>query len=265
MKYLAIFYLLSVALSLAEEPPGKSALGHFLRRVEAKSRDYKSDGSLVIVAFGDSITMGATAKDTLEPDAVYHARLKNMLEQRYPRAVFSVINSGIGGDTAADGLRRIDRDVIRFQPDLVLVAFGANGLGANPESAKSYQVDLEKIVRTILEKTSADIILLTTPFMASRDNGTTPATQKEQLLRLIDFQNTGVVKRFAETVKSLGTAENVPVADVYGAWEALAGSGTDTTDLLANGLNHPKGSAHGIAADEIFRVIDTAAKGTKAP
>lgn len=262
LKSIIIFCLFAVNVSLAREGTERGGVARFLDRIEAKSRDYKSGGSVVIVAFGDSITMGATAKDTLEPEAVYHARLKGMLEKRFPNAVFSVINSGIGGDTAADGLRRLERDVILFQPDLVLVAFGANGLGADPEMASAYQRDLEKIVRGIREKTPADVILLTTPFMASQDNPIALSGQREQLQRLIGLQTTGAVKRFAKVVKNLGAKENIPVADVYGAWEVLANSGTDTTALLANGLNHPAGSAHEIAAMEVFRVIDAAAKGT---
>ncbi len=39
---------------------------------------------------------------------------------------YTVINSGICGDTAEGALRRLDRDVLRFRPDLVILAFGMN-------------------------------------------------------------------------------------------------------------------------------------------
>src|SRR5689334_25221040 len=40
-----------------------------------------------------------------------------------------VINAGRCGDTAVGALVRLDRDVIRFQPDLVIVAFGMSDAG----------------------------------------------------------------------------------------------------------------------------------------
>lgn len=249
----------------AEEPARLGPLDHFLKRIAAKSADPKSNGSVVIVAFGDSITMGATTRGNIEPEAVYHARLKKMLEEKYPKAVFSVINSGIGGDNAEAGLARIDRDVIRYQPDLVLVAFGANGLGDSPSRLSAYESSLHKIVAKIRSGTQADVMLLTTPFMATRDNGIPSASQKEQLAELMKLQNTGVVKRFAETAKQVASAEGVACADVYGAWETKAAEGVDTTALLANGLNHPTGAAQEIGAREVFAVIEAAAKATTVP
>jgi lysophospholipase L1-like esterase len=49
---------------------------------------------------------------------------------------YTVINSGVSGDTAAGALERIDRDVLRFAPDLVIIAFGLNDscLTPSPES-----------------------------------------------------------------------------------------------------------------------------------
>ena len=262
----SLLFLMLLSLSLHAEEPTKSApLDHFLRRIQAKSADPKSGGSIVIVAFGDSITMGATSRGTIEPEAVYHARLKKLLEEKYPKAVFSVINSGIGGDNAEAGLARIDRDVIRYQPDLVLVAFGANGLGESPARLSAYESFLHKIVAKIRGGTEADVMLLTTPFMATRDNGIPSASQKQQLTELMKLQNTGVVKRFAETAKQVASAEGVAWANVYGAWEKQAAGGVDTTALLANGLNHPTGAAQEIGAREVFAVIETAAKATTAP
>ncbi|MDB5324569.1 MAG: lysophospholipase [Phycisphaerales bacterium] len=94
-------------------------LNRFLDRVETKSCDCGVGRPVVIVAFGDSVRMGATNLDVLEPDAVYHARVKRSLEARYPLCVFSVINAGVGGDSARRGLDRIKRDVLRYDPDLV--------------------------------------------------------------------------------------------------------------------------------------------------
>ena len=74
----------------------KGSTGRFRRAVGQKSADYRSRGSVMIVALGDSVTMGATANGVIEPASVYHRRVRRALESRHPQAVFSVINSGIG-------------------------------------------------------------------------------------------------------------------------------------------------------------------------
>ncbi len=227
----------------------------FLKRVEAKCADYRASGPIVIVALGDSVTMGATSQDRLEPDAVYHHRVKAMLEGRYPKAVFSVINSGTGGDSAADGLKRIGRDVLRYEPDLTLVAFGLND--ASDEAAKlvEYRANLTRIVGAIRGKTTSDIVLLTPSFMCSRDSENVPTMYRSLVERFIHLQCDGYLGRFAQVVRDVGAEFSLPVADVYAAWEQLARSGVDTTAMLANGLNHPTGEAQRIAAEAVMKAI----------
>ena len=83
----------------------------------------------VIVALGDSLTagLGVTA------DEAYPALLQARLTREgFP---YRVVNAGVSGDTSAGGLRRLDW-VLRSQPEIVIVALGANdGLRGQPVSA----------------------------------------------------------------------------------------------------------------------------------
>lgn len=227
-------------------------LDRFHKRVEEKLRDYRNSGAIVIVAFGDSVTMGATGPKRLEPEAVYHNRVKRMLEDRYA-TVFSVINSGIGGETAAMGLKRIGRDVLRYQPDLVFIGFGLNDASDEPEKLSAFKSQMQQMVQQV--QGVCDVVLLTPSFMAGRPNPHVDPAFAHVLDRFIELQTKGHVGRFAEAIREVGSAENVAVADVYARWEALERQGFDTTELLANGLNHPTGEAHQIAADAIMDVI----------
>jgi lysophospholipase L1-like esterase len=65
-----------------------------------------------LVCFGDSLTEGAIG-----------ASYVDILRQRLPAAV-RVINAGINGDTAINLLRRLDRDVVPYRPDLVMILVG---------------------------------------------------------------------------------------------------------------------------------------------
>src|SRR5688572_27019046 len=64
---------------------------------------------ITIVAIGSSSTAGAGASS---PAMTYPSRLAVELKTQFPRASISVINRGVGGETARDMLARFDHHVI---------------------------------------------------------------------------------------------------------------------------------------------------------
>ena len=68
-----------------------------------------------IVAFGDSST------DDLQG---WFEIFKHVLEIIVPEADFRFVNSGISNNTTADALRRMNRDVLVYEPDWVIVSLG---------------------------------------------------------------------------------------------------------------------------------------------
>jgi len=70
-----------------------------------------------IVCHGDSLT------EASDLDKIYTWPI--LVENRLN---LNVINSGIGGDTSAGLLARFSHDVVRHQPDLVLILAGTNDL-----------------------------------------------------------------------------------------------------------------------------------------
>jgi acyl-CoA thioesterase-1 len=68
-----------------------------------------------IICFGNSITAGSGVSR----------------QESYPYILSKlighpVINSGRSGDTSSDGLRRLEKDVLSYQPRLVIIEFGGN-------------------------------------------------------------------------------------------------------------------------------------------
>ena len=57
---------------------------------------------LIIAALGDSLTYGWMTEHG------YLDYLKSMLNKKFPGSRFKIINRGIPGDTAKDGLRRVE-------------------------------------------------------------------------------------------------------------------------------------------------------------
>jgi acyl-CoA thioesterase-1 len=104
----------------------------------------------VIVALGDSLTAGLG----VAPDEAYPARLEERL--RREGYAYRVINAGVSGDTSAGGLRRVDW-VLRSQPEIVIVALGAND-GLRGQSPQAMRANLEAIVER-LQRAGARVLL----------------------------------------------------------------------------------------------------------
>jgi lysophospholipase L1-like esterase len=233
-------------------------LSHFHKRIAKKTQD-ASEAPVLIVAFGDSVTQGFSRANTIEPKTVYHQQLKEKLEQSYPLCTFSVINAGVAGAGAKDSLGRLERDVIRHQPDLVLIAFGLNdAVVLGQKRSQQFKASLEEISKGLREKTQADLILLTPNFMASADNPNIHPSESHYLADLLPVQTEGVLATYTEIIRDVAASQTIVLADVYRVWEQWAEQGKDTHKLLANGLNHPNAEAHAMAAKVIFEAIEGA-------
>ena len=80
--------------------------------------------ALNIVFFGGSLTWGANASD---PNVTsWRALTMRRLCELYPQARFSVKDSAIGGTGSTLGVFRLERDVFKYSPDLVLLDFMLN-------------------------------------------------------------------------------------------------------------------------------------------
>ncbi len=95
----------------------------------------------VIVALGDSLTAGLG----VTPDQAWPA----LLGQRLAREGWNyrVVNAGVSGDTTAGGLSRLPW-VLRAEPDLVVVALGAND-GLRGQSVAAMRSNLAAIVERV--------------------------------------------------------------------------------------------------------------------
>jgi acyl-CoA thioesterase-1 len=106
--------------------------------------------TLRIVAFGDSLSAGFN----LPANASFPAQLEAALRAK-GRDV-AVVNAGVSGDTASDGLARLDWSV-PAGADLVIVEFGANDMLRGLDPAITRRV-LDQIL-TKLQARGASVLL----------------------------------------------------------------------------------------------------------
>jgi lysophospholipase L1-like esterase len=226
----------------------------FFERIHQKAVD-PSQAPILIVAFGDSNTQGVSEHNLTEPSTVYHRVLQEFLEEFYPTTTFSVLNAGVAGDSAKGALTRIERDIVRHQPDLVLVAFGTNDCGAGRDFQSEFTQALTRIISQIRQQTEADIVLLTPPFMATREMASVHPEHQRHTGDITRNQKEGILAHYVEGIRETARDQKVVLADVYREWDRLSAAKVDTNLWLNNGLNHPDRRGHRVAAHVVFQAL----------
>lgn len=212
--------------------------------------------NLVVAVLGDSITAGHfetiktlvanarldTYEDLLEYffidiDAVYHEQLKRMLWEEYPVTPISFLNMGVAGDTIEGMEARLTRDVIRYQPDLVILN-GSMNFSKNHGNTSDYRRHFRSVVERIMSETDADLILVT-PNMAVKE-------EKDLLL-----------EERVEVIREMAREKKLALADAYKVWEELFKEfpDVDIADCMANHLNHPTRLGHTVFAITIMNLL----------
>lgn len=111
-------------------------------RLATLMKKAEKGGSYVIGAIGGSITQGAGA-ETEKHRYVYH--IFNWWKQNFPKATFTLVNAGIGSSNSEMACNRIDKDLLQYKPDFVVVDFSVNTYLDN-DSLNTYQTLLYKIM-----------------------------------------------------------------------------------------------------------------------
>jgi len=101
-------------------------------------RNLQSRGE-AIVCFGDSLTEGVGAGTGEDYPSILARQLR-----------LPIINAGRRGDTSADGLARLERDILARNPRLVVILFGGNDFLRQLPLSETRK-NLEEIVRRVQE------------------------------------------------------------------------------------------------------------------
>ena len=77
----------------------------------------RNEKRATIVFFGDSVTQGCFEGGVCDEENSFVTKFKKVISLLYPESEIKIVNSGIGGNNAVDGLNRFDRDVAAYKPD----------------------------------------------------------------------------------------------------------------------------------------------------
>ena len=206
-------------------------------------------GPINIVAFGDSITHGVM-NGYNDYENVYWNRLRKKLNAFRNFMPVNVIDAGIGGTTATASLKRMESQVFRHNPDLVIVCFGLNDVNFEFE-------DYINSLRTIFTQCrvrGVDFIFMTPNMLNTYVASDTPVEYLSYAAVTAEMQNSGKMDRYINAAIALAKEMNVPLCDCYAKWKELAKT-EDTTMLLCNRINHPTPEMHELFAEALYDMI----------
>ncbi len=218
-------------------------------------------GPITIVAFGDSVTHGAVGPDEIDYETVYWNRLKQKINARRNYVPVNVINAGIGGAKTSDSVERMDKQVLVYNPDLLIVCFGLNDINLPLEE---YVDALGRIFGKAADAGVETIFM--TPNMLN--TYVAEGTEEKYLAYAAvtaEYQTSGRMDRYMEAAMALARERDIPVCDCYGKWKEFAKT-QDTTLLLANRINHPTREMHELFAQSLYDMIfeaDASVAGTE--
>ena len=216
-----------------------------------------------IVCFGDSVTQGT-------PYVQLHDTFPEVLARRLAMRVggeVRCINSGAGGENTAEGLARIQADVLDQRPEVVVVEFGLNDIRYEPEKhvpAAEFAANLSEIHGIIVATGAA--VVFTTP------NQVILPYHGYSKLDLPFYEPwgdvTGLLAEYAGVVREVAAEVGAHLCDVYRALEdkaleaEFAGACADWQDLRclapyissADGV-HPTAAGQALIAAELYKVL----------
>jgi acyl-CoA thioesterase I len=198
-----------------------------------------------ILAIGSSSTQGIGASS---PAHSYPARLEAELKARWPKDQPTVVNAGIGGETVAATVDRLERQLAAQRFDLVIWQLGTNDAiaGDDPEAFRLL------VLRGIAAARAAgvDLVLLDPQYFPG-------------------IRDLARYERFVAIIKAIGEDAHVPVFRRYAMMKQWSAQGSDLLAALSPDHFHMNDAGYGCLAQaltsEIGKMTDSSAVADEPP
>ncbi len=219
-----------------------------IEKMAQKASDNMDRSGVTIAFLGDSVTQGCFEICEIRPGAIeaiydknaaYHNYLARIFTVLYPTVPVNIINAGISGDNAVHGLSRLERDVISHSPDLTVVCFGLNDCGRGEQGITEDKDALAEMFKR-LTAAGGEVIFMTPNMMCTGvSHLLTNDLFRGVAAGIAGLQNAGMLDKYVAAAVDAANIAGVRVCDCYSKWKRLNECGVDTTELLANKINHP--------------------------
>ena len=193
---------------------------------------------LSIVVLGDSISTGLNSSQLGKAapwQPGYPGLLKMHLENRFRREI-DLKNLSVGGTDTGWALTQID-EVVKWKPDLVILAFGMNDSAGR--STKDYKANTQQVIEKIRAELPEAEFILVASMLGNRD---WTALRHE------------VFPQYRDALAEL-CEPGIALADLTSIWTAFLELKKDW-DQTGNGVNHPNDFGHRVYAQVISTLLD---------
>ena len=184
-----------------------------------------------IVCHGHSVPAGFFKTPVVDTFNAYPHLLHKELKSRFPYAVMNVIVTGIGGENAARGAGRFEKDVLSHNPDIVTIDYALNDRGMGLAKAKASWSAMIASARAKGIK-----VILLTPTADQRSKMDNPADP---------------LNKHAQQIRDLAKEHNVALVDSLAAFKAYIAAGGKLKDLMSQ-VNHPNRKGHDLVVKQLM-------------
>lgn len=185
---------------------------------------------VTIACIGGSITQGTISNGASDSEMGFKKCYADIFfewwEQTFPQTEFTFINAGIGATGSYIGVHRVQKDVLDYQPDLVLVEFSVNDSSSNT-SKTTY----DNLVRKILKDENHPAVMLL--FM-----GQTNGSNAQDMHVLVGFNYKLPMVSYANVIKDM------MANDIF------------TDRELSGDVTHPSAMGHSITGEILWRYLN---------
>lgn len=206
----------------------------------------------VIVCFGNSIT---EAKIGVEEPRRWPKLLEYRLGAAFPGIRFSVVNSGVGGNSAREAMARFDRDVLSHAPDFVILEFGGNNNDPSNPARRvppdEFRVLLERFLVSLPPETVVLVVTFPPVHREAHAYWQNPAFM--DYLWESEKQGMGIGSYVAIT-RDFAAAHGLEVFDLNARLTELAGRDGWQVYTLPDGI-HLTETGNQVLADGVFELL----------
>jgi lysophospholipase L1-like esterase len=192
-----------------------------------------------MVALGDSNTANQHfAAGFKQWPELLQTELRMSCDTQY----LTLVNAGVCGDTAQAGLQRLQRDVLRFAPDVVFVTFGTND--CSKSDVETFTSSMSSIIEQ-LQQVGVTVIMRTVPPIMERQPPPDHIWKDNLTLQAIIASCHTLAQRY-----------ELCFADIYGLWEELERSGSFDLNAHMQDEVHTNAAGHKLIARQLMPLFD---------
>jgi lysophospholipase L1-like esterase len=194
--------------------------------------EWPKNRTINIVFHGHSVPAGYFKTPQVNTMESYPNLLLKKLKAIYPFAVTNVIVTAIGGENSVQGAERFEREVLIYNPDLILIDYGLNDRVCGLEKA---YVAWNQMIKQAKDKGIKVILLTPSP---------------DQSVNNADADNE--LKKHEDQIWKIAAENQIGLANSYQAFSFLF-SDKELLSKYMSQVNHPNELGHELIANELIK------------